>query len=450
MEIDGKISFSCFFRDVKGFKGVAESVVFYGDGAIVPFIYDQERIEVAFLVGVFTRHAEEAAIGDSLGRDRLDLYLRYGSKLIFAAAYGSNQEQDQQGGNDLHVMNLVSNKFTIFDNTKMIPAGQWNLKIFEPSAGFEELSLEIFRFQYAHNPVYRAYTDVLQIAPDRVSHLQDIPFLPIRLFKTQEVKTTLFSPALIFESSGTTGMTNSRHYVKDPALYDESFLRGFRLFYGPPADWCIIGLLPSYLERQHSSLVYMVDKLVKLSGHPQSGFYLHDYARLAELLSALEKKGQKTILIGVSFALLDLAEQFPQPLQHTILMETGGMKGRREELVRPALHERLRAAFGVSSIHSEYGMTELLSQAYSKGDGVFECPPWMRVLVRDDEDPLQVTESGTGGINIIDLANIYSCSFIATDDAGRVEPTGRFEIAGRLDGSDLRGCSLLIVPGQAS
>ncbi|MEO8403863.1 MAG: acyl transferase, partial [Chitinophagaceae bacterium] len=310
---------------------------------------------------------------------------------------------------------------------------------------------ETFRFQYEYNPIYHQYTDALRVSPAKVNRIEQIPFLPIRFFKSASIQTTLFQPSVIFESSGTTGILPSRHEVKDVQLYEDSFNRAFELFYGKPEDWCIIGLLPSYLERQHSSLVYMVDKLIRQSGHPSGGFYLHEFDKLASVLQQLEQAKQKTLLIGVTFALLDFAEQYPIPLSYTTVMETGGMKGRREELVRPQVHELLKNAFNLSSIHSEYGMTELLSQGYSKSDGMFYSPPWMKILVRDDEDPLAVTstiglnKATAGAVNVIDLANLYSCSFIATDDAGRIFPNGGFEVLGRLDNSDLRGCSLLAI-----
>ena len=332
-------------------------------------------------------------------------------------------------------------------------SSQWNDKIFGlTEAGFVALSLEIFRFQYQHNPVYGQYVDALQVKPGEVQKLADIPFLPIRFFKSHAVTTTGFTPELVFESSGTTGSINSKHLVKDALVYEESFTRAFRQFYGEINDWCVIGLLPAYLERQGSSLVYMVDKLVKNSRHPQSGFYLYDFEKLQQVLLQLESQGQQVLLIGVTFALLDFAQQYPTPLQHTVMMETGGMKGRREELIRPQVHEILQQAFGLPAIHAEYGMTELLSQAYSKGNGLFSCPPWMKVLIREEEDPLAIRsvkeikqKPVSGAINIIDLANIYSCSFIATDDAGQLEGDGSFRVMGSLDNSDIRGCSLMVV-----
>jgi phenylacetate-coenzyme A ligase PaaK-like adenylate-forming protein len=323
--------------------------------------------------------------------------------------------------------------------------GEWYHKIFEISTpDVEPLALELFRFQYEHSAIYRQFVDALAIDPGLVKKFTAIPFLPISLFKTAKVTTTLFEPQVIFESSGTTGLTASRHFVRDEGLYRQSFTRHFESQYGPVKDWCIIGLLPGYLERKHSSLVHMVNTLVTDSGHPQSGFYLHDHAQLASVLAGLEAQGQKTLLIGVSFALLDFAEHYPMPLRHTIIMETGGMKGRRKELLREELHDRLRKAFQLDQVHAEYGMTELLSQAYSQSQGIFRCPPWMRVLVRDDEDPLHISMSGAGALNIIDLANVFSCCFIATEDVGRVHPGGQFEVLGRMDGSDLRGCSLMV------
>lgn len=323
---------------------------------------------------------------------------------------------------------------------------QWNDKVFGiKKENFEALALEVFRFQAENNPVYSGFLKALKVEPARINQITQIPFLPVRFFKSHEIKTMVFAPQAIFESSGTTGSVNSHHFVKDLLLYEESFTRGFELAYGPINQYCIIGLLPSYLERGNSSLVYMVDKLVQLSEHPQSGFYLNEYEQLAAVLQELEKRKQPTLLIGVTYALLDFAEKFPQPLRHTIIMETGGMKGRRQEMIRPEVHDILKKAFTLSVIHSEYGMTELLSQAYSKGDGVFNCPPWMNVLMRDEEDPFLIKSAGSGTINIIDLANIWSCSFLATDDVGKLNADGSFEVLGRVDGSDLRGCSLMVV-----
>lgn len=323
---------------------------------------------------------------------------------------------------------------------------EWNDKIFNIKKGdFLQLALEIFRYQYSKSPVYRSYADALNIRADKVKEIHEIPFLPIRFFKTRQVTTTEFTPQAIFESSGTTQTINSRHFVKDLALYEESFLSCFQNFYGNIKDYCVIGLLPSYLERKNSSLVYMVNKLIELSNRPENGFYLNEWEKLRDTLDGLERKRQKTLLIGVTFALLDFAEKFPMPLRSTIIMETGGMKGRREEMIREEVHARLNKAFETENIHSEYGMTELLSQAYSKANGLFHSPPWMKILVRNEEDPFDIKEKGPGAINIIDLANIYSCSFIATDDAGTVFEDDSFEVLGRMDNTDLRGCSLLVV-----
>lgn len=333
---------------------------------------------------------------------------------------------------------------------------QWKDKVLAVNpAGFESLALDIFQFQYRNNPVYGQYVNAIGIEPGSVSQLHEIPFLPIRFFKSHSIHCTEFGPAAIFESSGTTGSISSRHEVKDLDLYKASFEKSFELFYGPAKEWCIIGLLPSYLERRHSSLVYMVDRLIRSGRHPHSGFYLNEFEKLFAVLDKLEAQKQKTLLIGVSFGLLDFAGFYQskngKPLEHTIIMETGGMKGRRKEMIRQEMHEILKASFGLPLIHSEYGMTELLSQAYSKGDGVFSCPPWMKIMLRDEEDPLSVlpgakaTAPVTGVINVIDLANIYSCCFIATDDAGKLYPGTSFEVLGRMDNSDLRGCSLMAI-----
>jgi len=330
---------------------------------------------------------------------------------------------------------------------------EWHDKIFSAGKdGFKELALEIFHFQYNSNPVYHSYTDALRIKPADVNEIEKIPFLPVGFFKTDDVRSGKFNADIIFKSSGTTQTANSRHYVKDISIYKESFSRAFEDMYGKINEWCILGLLPSYLEKGDSSLVYMVDSLIKQSQHSQSGVYLYEHEKLKDTLISLENSGQKTLLIGVTYALLDFAEEFPINLKHTIVMETGGMKGRRKELTRIEVHEQLKKAFSVNEIHSEYGMTELLSQAYAKKEGRFQCPSWMRVLIRDDEDPLSVSvprfETVTpiaGAINIIDLANVYSCSFIATDDVGKLYHDGSFEVLGRMDGSDLRGCSLLTV-----
>jgi hypothetical protein len=320
-------------------------------------------------------------------------------------------------------------------------------KIFSIKDGafFGQEANSLFRFQYEHNALYRQWCNLLGVDAQNELPMHQVPFLPISFFKTHRIVSTGFNEQAIFESSGTTQTINSKHFVKDIELYRESFIKAFELFYGDIKEWCIIGLLPSYLERKGSSLIMMVDEMIKLSGHERSGFYLNEHEKLASTLLELEEEGQKTLLIGVTFGLLDFAEQYKLQLNHTIIMETGGMKGRRKEMTRNEVHDVLKESFGVENIHSEFGMTELLSQAYSKGNGRFVCPPWMKVLVRDEEDPLLVREHGKGILNIIDLANAYSCSFIATDDVGIVHADGSFEVQGRLDSSDIRGCSLLVM-----
>lgn len=316
---------------------------------------------------------------------------------------------------------------------------------------FEAIALEIFHFQYNNNAIYRLYCDTLGINSHKIQKIADIPFLPISFFKSHLVATTSFETETVFESSGTTQTMNSRHPVKDISLYTESFNRTFEMFYGSAQNWCILALLPSYLERRHSSLVMMADELIKKSGHPHSGFYLHDHDRLAGTLQSLESQNQPVLLLGVTFGLLDFAEKYPMPLFNTTIMETGGMKGRRQEMTREEVHHTLTQAFGVKNIHSEYGMTELLSQAYSKQNGIFYCPPWMKILLRSEDDPLTIEQGAitnkpvNGIINVIDLANIYSCSFIATEDAGKLHADGGFEVVGRVDNSDIRGCSLMAV-----
>jgi hypothetical protein len=310
---------------------------------------------------------------------------------------------------------------------------------------FTGLTLDVFRFQYDHNPLYRSYTDTLGIRPDDVDSLAAIPYLPVSFFKSHAVRTTEFVPQAVFESSGTSGTGGSRHDIKDLDLYKTSFTKGFELFYGPIRDFCVIGLLPAYLERTGSSLVTMVNDMIALSGHSDSGFYLYEHEKLYHLLQDLEAKGQKTLLIGVTFALLDFAEKYTLQLEHTVIMETGGMKGRRKEITRAELHAFLKGRLGVGAVHAEYGMTELLSQAYSGGEGIFQCPPWMRVLVRKEDDPFDVRHEGDGLLNIIDLSNIYSCSFVAVDDIGSIRQNGLFEVSGRADNSDVRGCSLMVI-----
>jgi phenylacetate-coenzyme A ligase PaaK-like adenylate-forming protein len=308
------------------------------------------------------------------------------------------------------------------------------------------MALKIFRFQYENNLVYREFCDFLKTDVQKVKTIQQIPFLPIQFFKSHSVISNTNPIQTIFTSSGTTGMVTSKHLVTDVSIYEESYRKGFSQFYGNIEDYVVLALLPSYLDREGSSLIHMVDDLIQLSNHPESGFYLHNYDELIEKIIQLDHSGQNIILIGVTYALLDLVEKRSFQLENSIIMETGGMKGKRKEMIREELHYQLCQGFGVKTIHSEYGMTELLSQAYSLGDGVFECPSWMQILVRDTEDALTyVREGKTGGINVIDLANINSCSFIATQDLGKIYPNGSFEVLGRFDHSDIRGCNLMVV-----
>ncbi len=311
---------------------------------------------------------------------------------------------------------------------------------------FRLVALEVFRFQFSNNPVYRRFCELLQKNPKQIDEIQKIPFIPIDFFKTERLLSSKAPVEKIFSSSGTTGKITSKHYVTDLSLYEQSFTKAFALFYGDIQDYAVLALLPSYLEREGSSLIYMADDLIKKSKHPKSGFYLNNLSDLKETMISLDNSGQKVLLIGVSFALLDLVEEYKFQLKNTIIMETGGMKGRRKEMIRTELHELLMKGFGVSNIHSEYGMTELLSQAYSKGNGTFECPPWMKIFIRDPEDALTYLPDGkTGGINVIDLANINSCSFIATQDLGKIYADRSVEILGRFDNSDIRGCNLMVL-----
>lgn len=311
---------------------------------------------------------------------------------------------------------------------------------------FEKISVEIFRFQYSKCLVYRQFCELLKVNPENVKQITDIPFLPIEFFKSKEILSRGEKPSVVFTSSGTTGSSTSKHLVSDISLYERSFLTAFDLFYGHPEDFVILALLPSYLEREGSSLVYMVHHLIEKSNHSESGFYLNDLKGLSETLISADSAGKKVLLIGVSFALLDLVEKHHFNLKNTIIMETGGMKGRRKELIREELHSILQTGFSVPAIHSEYGMTELLSQAYSRSNGIFECPPWMKILIRDPEDALTFLEGEkTGGINVIDLANLYSCSFIATQDLGKKGEKNAVQILGRFDNSDVRGCNLMVL-----
>ena len=311
---------------------------------------------------------------------------------------------------------------------------------------FDKMALKVFRFQYENNLVYREFCDFLKTDVQKVKTIQQIPFLPIQFFKSHSVVSNSKPIQTIFTSSGTTGMVTSKHLVTDVSIYEESYRKAFSQFYGNIEDYVVVALLPSYLEREGSSLIHMVDDLIQLSNQADSGFYLHNYDELIEKLVQLDQSGQNVILIGVTYALLDLIEKHSFQLENTIIMETGGMKGKRKEMIREELHQELCNGFGVKSIHSEYGMTELLSQAYSLGDGIFECPSWMQISIRDTEDALSYIRDGkTGGINVIDLANINSCSFIATQDLGKKYSNGSFEVLGRFDHSDIRGCNLMVV-----
>ncbi len=309
---------------------------------------------------------------------------------------------------------------------------------------FENLALDIFAFQYEKVEIYHTFCQALNKTPDKVKSIEKIPFLPIQFFKSHQILAKNTTYQEIFTSSGTTGKQTSKHYIADLEIYEKTFVKAFQQFYGNIEDYIVLALLPSYLERKNSSLIYMVNNFIKKSKHPESGFFLHNYDELSEKLKSLNQQKKKVLLIGVSFALLDLIEKEKFALQNTIIMETGGMKGRRKEITREELHQKLSKGFGVKNIHSEYGMTELLSQAYSQGNGIFSCPKTMKIFIRETEDPLQLLPlQKTGGLNIIDLANITSCAFIATQDLGKKIDTHHFKILGRFDHSDIRGCNLL-------
>ena len=305
---------------------------------------------------------------------------------------------------------------------------------------FTRVALEIFRFQAESCPPYAEYLCLIGADIKTVKSIEQIPMLPIELFKSHTVYSAKTEPQIVFTSSATTGMIPSRHAVADVSIYEQDFVESFRLFYGDVEQWSIYGLLPNYLQRSGSSLVYMVDRLIRRSG--SGGFYLDNYQQLLDDMAADKRK---KILIGVTYALLDLAEQYAPKLGDTIVMETGGMKGHRAEMSKTELHKVLCSAFGVERIHSEYGMAELMTQGYSTGEGLFASPPWMKVLTRDVNDPFKTLENGRrGAINIIDLANIYSCSFIATQDMGIAYDDGTFRIEGRVTDADIRGCNLLV------
>lgn len=320
-------------------------------------------------------------------------------------------------------------------------------KIFDVSneSQFNELALEIFQFQFTHNPVYKSWCDSLNRTPANVKHLNQVPFLPVEFFKNFPIKSWQGDPITTFSSSGTTGQITSQHHVADTYIYERSLMKGFQLEYGKPSDWIIIGLLPAYLERQGSSLVYMTDILIRESGQHESGFYLNNYEELALLLRRLKDNNKKVWLIGVSFALLDMAEKQPEAWENLVVVETGGMKGRRREMIRTDLHETIRSKWRIARLHSEYGMTELFSQAWMNDSGRFHTPPWMKVMIRETNDPFSYAENGkTGGINVVDLANLDSCAFISTSDLGKKFTDETFDVLGRFDHSDVRGCNLMV------
>lgn len=325
----------------------------------------------------------------------------------------------------------------------MLEISPYHIFNIQNNEAFEKFALELFQYQAQHVPVYNEFIQHLGIDIEKIDSIYDIPFLPIEFFKNKVVlDQEIQEYTIAFSSSGTSGMEQSKHYVPDVKVYEESFLKCFKQYYGDPKEYIILALLPSYLERQGSSLIYMCDRLIKDSFDERSGFYLYEFEKIKNIIQ--ENDDKKIFLIGVTYALLDFAEQFPFKMQNTIVMETGGMKGKRKELMRAEVHDILKAAFQIDKIHSEYGMTELLSQAYSKGDGIFTCPAWMKILIRETQDPLSYTNHRTGGINIIDLANLHSCAFIATQDLGRKISDTEFEVLGRFENADVRGCNLLV------
>lgn len=328
----------------------------------------------------------------------------------------------------------------------MFPMNTSNIFNVTNKKDFTKEVLITFQFQVKNNPIYKQFVQLLKINIDDIDRIEKIPFLPIQFFKTHKIVSNNNKIQQTFYSSGTTGLTLSKHFVTDLDIYKTSFTKGFNHFYGNIEDYTILALLPNYLERDGSSLIYMIKNLIRKTKKKESGFYLNNLFELSKKLNELDRKGEKVLLIGVSFALLNLIELNQFQLKNTIIMETGGMKGRRKEIIRTELHELLKNGFGVDKIHSEYGMTELLSQAYSTGNGIFKTPPWMKILIRDTEDSLTIfPHNKAGGINIIDLANINSCSFIATQDLGKTFNDDSFEILGRFDNSDIRGCNLMII-----
>jgi len=316
----------------------------------------------------------------------------------------------------------------------------------ENEADFTATALKVFALQYEQCKIYRHYVDMLHCNCNNIRTIEQIPFLPIEFFKTQRILAEGKTPQIHFTSSGTTGMQTSTHFVADKTLYEESFLRGFRQFVGNPKDYAMLVLLPAYLERENSSLIYMMNELIAQSENSDSGFYLYDFEVFANKIKQLDAANRKILVFGVGFALLEVAERYQFNCKDLIVFETGGMKGRRKEISREELHQKLRAGFGVKTIYSEYGMTEMLSQAYSTNGTSFHAPSWLRVLIRDPQDPLSIVKqpNSRGGINVIDLANLYSCSFIATQDLGKICPDGSFEVLGRMQDADLRGCNMLV------
>lgn len=389
---------------------------------------------------------------DMGGGNRIKSNYRNGRVVRWLNARENEDQQRNNNNSPQHDDSKVENIFlAIFVGVIRDELRRQIFKVAE--SDFEKLAMEIFQYQFAENDVYRRYCELIGRTRERVKKMVEIPFLPVEFFRTHQIKTSRFNPREIFSSSGTTGSAPSRHYVMDPGLYEESFQRAFEIFFGRSDEYAMLALLPSYLERDDSSLIFMVEGLMEKGNHPANGFFLSDHAALHERLKSLEEQHQKSLLIGVSFALIDFTERYPIQLKHTQVMETGGMKGRREEITREALHQILKRSFGVDSICSEYGMTELLSQAYSLGEGKFKTPPWMKVLLRDINDPGEVrlvedvgknsNLSCTGGVNIIDFANLDSCSFLATQDLMKIDQDGTFEILGRMDYSDVRGCNLM-------
>lgn len=338
-------------------------------------------------------------------------------------------------------MNTKVEKITEYNKEKVYDA----VFSIQNEQDFSALALDLFQIHFNENPIYKAFCKTLNINSEKINRVEDIPCLPVNIFRTKKVLLDGFQMDEYFESSGTSGSVQGKHFMYDYSLYERAFLAGFEKFYGEPEDYVFMALLPAYLERPHSSLVYMAKKLIEKSGNPLSEFYLYDHEKLHENLQEAVAQHQKIILLGVSFALLDFADKYKLDYSGLILMETGGMKGRREELTRDELHLTLQKAFPSSEIHSEYGMTELMSQSYSKRNGIFQTPPWMKIILRDISDPLSAPNNrNRGAVNIIDLANIWSCPFLATDDMGILHEDGSFEILGRLDFSVIRGCNTMI------